>query len=518
MENRPLRVLVADDEFPLREELKSLSWDAFGAVLIGEAKNGEEALQFCHDYLPDVVITDITMPSMDGITLLREIKKRFPLMQVILLTCHSDFVYAREALQLGALDYFLKVTLDENDLAMALHKARLSIERERSHQKDAKDKMRWVHSKALGRLLKKESFDPDAVMQQLFAVWPKLALPFRFARLQVDANASEHIFVNQEINSALIQLEQVTPGTFTWVPLGSKEYLLFVHDDSASVETFVDFMEMVLSVLRDALAKQLPFIAEEVVIDGAISDEVRTPDQFVDALAMARAWEHTSFYEADKHGKVYVGQPPAPAHLTEAVVTELTDKMRGVNWNQERLVAFFRGPFTALCTERRFDPGQLRQLVSNWTIEWRQENGRNGTELLLHRIAQANSFYQIVSDLIHYAEERSGKKERYRTEVNDALKLIKHNLAAGLTLSGIAGQVGLSAHYLGRLFREELGESFNGYVTRSRLEFALELLKTTNLKVYEVAERVGIPSYRYFSVMFRNWTGFSPTDYKKNLR
>src|SRR5690606_35977463 len=117
MATQTLSVIIVDDELPLREELRSFPWEAHGAALAGEAENGEEALQLCYQHEPNVVVTDITMPVMDGLALFREIRTHFPATQVILLTCHSDFQYAREALRLGALDYFVKVTLDEDDLA-----------------------------------------------------------------------------------------------------------------------------------------------------------------------------------------------------------------------------------------------------------------------------------------------------------------------------------------------------------------------------------------------------------------
>ncbi|MBW7461275.1 AraC family transcriptional regulator, partial [Paenibacillus sepulcri] len=102
-----------------------------------------------------------------------------------------------------------------------------------------------------------------------------------------------------------------------------------------------------------------------------------------------------------------------------------------------------------------------------------------------------------------------------RKEVLLAMELMARDLAEPLTLTSVAAEVGLSSFYLSRLFKEETGEAFNDYLTRLRIDQAIRLLKTTTLKVYEVAERVGIPSYRYFSVVFRGITGVSPTEFKK---
>lgn len=257
----PVRVLIIDDELPLRQELRSMPWSIFGAELVGEAENGEEALELCIALVPDLVISDITMPIMDGMELFRSVKKRFPHIQFVLLTCHSDFHYAQEALKLGALDYFTKLSFDEEDMKTAIEKARAAIRRE-------------------------------------------------------------------------VDLKQ---------------------------------------------------------------------------------------------------------------------------YEQER----------------------IRRELANAP--------KSGT-----------------------SDER-----KIRKEVQLAQKIIEAKLGEPITLTSVSEEVGLSSYYLSRLFREETRESFNDYVTRLRMEKAVNLLQNTQLKVYEVAEQVGIPSYRYFSQLFRNWTGVAPTDYKK---
>ncbi|OPH50116.1 hypothetical protein BC351_36360 [Paenibacillus ferrarius] len=257
----PISVLIIDDELPLRQELRSMPWPSFGAELVGEAENGEEALELCKALEPDLVISDITMPIMDGLELFRIVKKNFPLIQFVLLTCHSDFHYAQEALKLGALDYFTKLSFDEGDMKTAIEKARAAIRRE----------------------------------------------------------------------------------------------------------------------------------------------------------------------------------------------TDLRD------YEQER-------------THRELSNSQ-----------------QTGT-----------------------SDDR-----KIRKEVKLAQQIIVNKLGDPITLTSVADEVGLSSYYLSRLFREESGESFNDYITRLRMEKAVSLLQNTQLKVYEVAEQVGIPSYRYFSQLFRNWTGVAPTDYKK---
>nr|WP_275690986.1 helix-turn-helix transcriptional regulator [Paenibacillus aceris] len=142
-------------------------------------------------------------------------------------------------------------------------------------------------------------------------------------------------------------------------------------------------------------------------------------------------------------------------------------------------------------------------------------------------IEKARAAIRRETDLRDYEQERTRRElanpqksvtsdeRKIRKEVQLAQRIIVSKLGDPITLTSVADEVGLSSYYLSRLFREETGESFNDYVTRLRMEKAVNLLQNTQLKVYEVAEQVGIPSYRYFSQLFRNWTGVAPTDYKK---
>lgn len=116
-------VFIVDDELLSRQSLKTgISWEDYGYRLCGEASNGERALALISSLHPDVIITDIKMPVMDGLELLRHLKKCDEPAKVIVLSCYDEFDYVREAMRLGAIDYLLKHTYEEGDLAALLHK------------------------------------------------------------------------------------------------------------------------------------------------------------------------------------------------------------------------------------------------------------------------------------------------------------------------------------------------------------------------------------------------------------
>jgi len=134
-----MNVLVVDDEIPIREKLKAFPWHEYEFKLVGEAKNGKEAYEKCQAGMVDIVITDIGMPIMDGLELIRLLKESKPHIQCVLLTCHSDFEYARQAISLGACDYLVKGMYRDKEMLNALEKARTMVDKERKINQTAQD-------------------------------------------------------------------------------------------------------------------------------------------------------------------------------------------------------------------------------------------------------------------------------------------------------------------------------------------------------------------------------------------
>jgi two-component system response regulator YesN len=122
--------MVVEDELPAREILRAFPWETYSCVLAAEAGHGEEALALIGEVKPDIIITDVMMPVLDGLSLVRALKRDYPSIRIILLTCYGDYPYVREALQLGVVDYMLKGIYREEELGRALLKADSQMEKD----------------------------------------------------------------------------------------------------------------------------------------------------------------------------------------------------------------------------------------------------------------------------------------------------------------------------------------------------------------------------------------------------
>ena len=507
----PLSVLIVDDEIPLRQELRTFPWKDYDAVLIGEASNGLEALQICGDCTPDVVITDITMPVMDGITLIRELRKRYSSVQIILLTCHSDFHYVQEALRLGALEYILKVSMEEHELKQALDKVRTAIVRERIAQDNEKREQRLLQAALIGNLLHGQELDSYD--------WHPIVLngkdPVLLVRLILDAPHSTYLTVKQQIHQTLTDMERSYSKWLTWLTIREKEYFVLIDADHPS-ETVLESLGKVMQALTELLKRDSSRFDYSGTVDVIVSKPFSTKEEIGLSLAYSTEWKEALFYESSLQSQVFMGQPLPLTDMTEKKAKEMNELLRKSCWSTSSLRDCLSGEFIRWCLTNRIQPEQLKERMLNWQVEWLkvQEGAELDGSSIAHLMGSRN-LTQMVACINRDIATLELKRTRSRIEIRSAIQWIKDHLQEPISLHLIAEQVGLSSHYVSRLFREETGSSVNQYITRLRMERAVELLKHTNKKVYEIAKDVGIPSYRYFTVTFRNWTGVSPTDYKR---
>ncbi|NGP44603.1 helix-turn-helix domain-containing protein [Bacillaceae bacterium SIJ1] len=503
-----LSVLVVDDELPIREDLINFDWERCGAVLVGDVSDGMKALSFCEGYKPDIVITDITMPVLDGLKLTKALKEKYPETQVILLTCHSDFDYAQKAIKLGALDYLVKVTLEDEALEQVILKAREKIEKEKKYQDYSYEEQKWRESQ---RLLQWINSQEDNDFQQLNL---ELRFPLRMVRLHLHTNQNNRIFVNREVQRVLSVLERSAQHCFIWIPIEVSEYVLFFFQrDAIALENVYANIHSFIDRINHGIERNLPFLFDDVDSFVAVSDVLNFSESIKKAFDQLALWQSKRFYFYES--RICAGNPPEFTTLTKQRLQLIERKFSQNKHQLEKLISFFENDFACWANEHLIYPYQLKDLVLQWVVK--DENIYEVKESigLAERIFQASTLSELLSELIFVIQTIQPNKVSYRYEIKQAIALINEQISQPITLASIAEEVGLSPHYISRLFREEVGISFHAFLTQVRMEAAIQLLQTTNLKVYEIAERVGIPSYRYFSAVFRKWTGMTPTDYKK---
>ncbi|WP_020619651.1 response regulator [Paenibacillus daejeonensis] len=514
MNSRALRIVIADDELPLREELRLLPWADYHASLVGEASNGQEALELCSSQQPDVLITDITMPVMDGITLVRELKVYSPQTQIILLTCHSDFHYVQDALRLGALAYILKVSLDDGELCEALDKAREAITAATLTRRSIRSEQSSRLAALLTRLLQGEPLDHTD-----WQAFPLEAGPYRVVQLCLLTEEAPALTVRESLEQWLVQDEHPPRGSTAWAAVSETEIYGVIHEEASPDLWLEDTLPDIVAKLRHQLQLRHPADSGFPAICAVVSEPLASPGMLTAALEVCKQWRLALFYDGADEQTVHRGSPRPLQPLSEPLARELQELLRTAGPTPDHRCACLSGEFQRRCDEARPEPSQLKQQLVMWHMDWlrqQEASAESIDSLSLTALMDAKTLVQLIRLLIQSILRADQARQRCRLEVREAMAYIREQLHEPLTLPSIAAHVGLSTHHLSRLFREETGSTVGETLTRLRMEKAAELLTQTNLKVYEVADRVGIPSYRYFTQLFRKWTGVPPTDYKRH--
>lgn len=507
MKSDILSVLVVDDELPIRQELAMFDWGACGAGMVGQASNGEEALEFCCEYVPDVVVTDITMPKMDGITLIHRLNEQFPRIKVIILTCHSDFNYARDALQMGAVDYIVKVMLRDEDLARALGKAHDAIEREQLYRMSAKEKRRKELTRLFVQADKMQEGAPEVLSRSSEASEWKLDYPLGLVYLYVGSKPSNRIFIDQEISTYL----DACDGEYDWFPAAAGIYCLLFNNCTRGEEELCKIVAALVTALYKHLDDNLSFVNGRVAIHSALAGIVSNSGDFAQALEQKDMWADACFYQNEE--AVMSGNCPAFTLADKETKQRIRQSLSEIIHSGGDIWAFIQEHIKDWAANKRILPMDLKTLSLEILNDTGEKNPHNESATL--RVFHAQNLEELTEVLAKELGGNCSKTGSYRVEIRMAMRIIAESFDQPLSLSFIAEKVGLSSNYFSRLFSEEVGESYNDHITRIRMEKAIEMLQHTNLKVYEVAEKVGIPNYRYFTSIFRNWTGVAPKDYKR---
>jgi len=482
------RVLLVDDEAPFVESLASLPWDAHGCGLVGTAFNGEEALAKCDALMPDIIITDIAMPLMDGITLMEQVLRRHPDMQFILLTVHKSFDYALQAIQAGALDYIVKDMHLRSNLPLSLDKAVKRLSLLRGHTSPA--------------------VRPD-ILRLDAGTEPRLHLPLlapvlgRFggtlATLRLFPPLSNEDALEAFIRSACKGLLPHA-GCVQW---GAACFELLLPSDSAPCQ------DVLRSVRRAA-------------------DSLLSPGQALSA-AYAPLGPAAEAYPAAHEANVaaldlmfYHPQPcavPADgrrcAALPKALADAWIDTLSGLRANIDDIAAYITGPLADLARAEQFAPTALKQAYLRMLHGYEMHYAESAQLDARKAIVEAQSLDALTRSLLGGIRAVVPGGNAYSYIVSAALKYLGEHFAnPTLQLSDVADSVCISPGHLSRRLKEETGKSFQELLMQLRMETATRLLRHTPDKVYAVAEKVGYQNYRTFVNAFVHYYGVRPKAFR----
>lgn len=515
------KVLLVDDERIIVEGIsQTVDWNAYDTELIGTARNGLEAMSFIENNMPDIVISDIKMPGMNGLQLVEKVNELYPQIAFILLSGFSEFDYARTAMQFGVKHYLLK-PCNENSITDAL--SEVIEELEKQHSQEA---FMLNIQKELSKVMPhaKEQFLKELVTNKMYGQrdWDDYGRLFsitieneqvQLLLFQIEGKYEfEHMFAIKNIAQDVLGKATLLLSTTI-----GKHVLLLIKAMHESEPLFTRLKEV----------KQTFMSYYRLDITMAVSEA----GHIKDARKMYRETLECLNYQ------FYLGEGSI---ITKSDIERSDDNLlKPFFYDEEPLCmhvksgdwAFVQaelGNYFIMLADSRMDTHLSKSYVIPLYISIVRQGKPEEINDYLKKIADFDQFgtlRMIEQFVTENAQEiclnnYTTHTKKHSCIIDKMIKVIQDHIAnPDLSLNWVASEIlYMNADYLGKLFKKETGDKFSNFVVRLRMEQAMgEIEKTGDVKVFELAEKFGFgDNPQYFSQVFKKYTGFTPSEYKRS--
>ena len=522
-------LLVDDEEDVIQIIMKKIDWESMGFCVVGYAHNGVEALEMAEELQPDVVMTDIKMPYMDGLTLSRKLKELYRTVKIIIFSGFDEFEYAKEAIQIEVEEYILK-PIDAGNLKEVFGRIREKIDREIDEKRNV-DKLREYYMESLPIL--QENFYTSLIDGRI----PEGEIEKYLADYQISLIGPYYVVsilhisttdIPQNMNSFLLGVSVKKLAEEHMEGEWKSRILMYLGDiliitqleEQDQITVFTDFMDQLCRLAKHVceatvtagigyVCNNLPDIrlswqgARSAVSYRVLYGNARAiniaeidPMENVD-----ERWEEQEIQKILK--KIRMGS-------SEELETEINHCIRRFVQNgttMQKYQIFIMGLLT-----------EIFRFCNNNQLDSAEFYGEKGE--LFERCMQMESPEELEKWLLKICEKlrQTVQQERQastRSFVSKAIEYVQeHYSDRNITIESICRELGVSAAYFSTVFKKETGKTFIGFLTDYRMEKAVELLMTTGDKTYIIAEKVGYADPNYFSYAFKKQYSMSPSKYR----
>ena len=511
-----INVLVADDELLVRIGLRTtIEWEKNGFTIVGEAKNGKEAIELFEKFDADILITDIRMPVYDGLEVIKQLKEKKKDLKSIILTHYDDFSYAQKAINLGASEFILKNNLTSDNLLMILKKLSDELKPERQKKSDSagdSDQLYYILEKAILSNISKIEYkglshiiEDNSVYPHFFIAYGKISYS---DDLDIDLNNTEflknlsNVFVSKDnVKQAMMMVE---------------DHLVYLYNIDFKTEDYKREQGEITNILKRNI-KQFFDLDMYFGVSSVGNNFADIPRLVTEGK---KACERC-FFSDDK----VILYDPALENIRDDNVSIKPDVIRRY---------LHKGDIDSLCgyIEERFDkiyPTFNKMGVRKLFIDFislaqiiHQEkfseevvvNDEKFKYIYFDKLADFRAIKKYVKDIYRFVAGKTEDKS-YSYYINKSIQYVQDNYERNITLDEVAEHSQISKSYFSLLFKQETGINFSAFLTNYRIEKCKEYMKESHYKIYEIAERVGFDNPYYFSKVFKEKVGISCKEYQK---
>lgn len=518
------KIVIADDETAIRRGMSNfIDWASLGFEVAADFEDGGEVIEYLKENRVDVVLTDIRMITVSGLEVAEYVQQNCPDTFVVIISSYREFEYARKAVQYNV-EYYLTKPIEIEEVTKVFEgiREKLSIkEQEAAEETGAGEGLEqmlpelqnhFFASLLLGVPLNPEDLQKKLVMLNL-PVDPEGYYAVIHLKLQGGIPGKQ----NETLLSGTNFIRNIFGDTdaffFAVVSLSPEEHRVVAYSrDAAGAVEFRKSLEEYVDVNLGSVQKLLGVGIQAEIEDvyqsiygfeqrkyflqtetrNLTEDPLENAEEYDDVLQQYRLLmdliDSGEFQELDK------------------VLDHIFFSYR--NLPAEQLKHFALNMFTLLSNK-------YRKMGSD---EWELIN-RKLEQKRFYDITAKNEIMNACREILHETRESFETKhsDTARTAVSHALEYMKQHYSEALSLSGVAERYYLNPSYFSRIFKENTGETFTDSLIAIRMEEAMKLLRKGELKVYEISEKVGYASEKYFFRVFKQYTGMSPAEYQRSV-
>lgn len=539
-----IRIMLVDDEEEVRKSIgKKIAWEELGFFLAGDAENGEEAFELMDTVEPDVVMTDIRMPYMDGLTLAEKLKRQYPSVKVVIFSGYDEFEYAKQAIHLNVIEYILK-PVNVEELTASLLKIKEKMLEEMEEKRDmATLRERFTMSLPLvrehflydlvhGRLHEKP--DENRILELLSYYdiplkdaegWCALLIAIDGPEMEEEKPALPFHREQELMYISVKQLvEEALSGNFCFSAFRTSDCMgvIAAMDHKNGMRKLLVLLE---SICRDC--RKILKLKVSIGVGGLKKEckEIKNSyEESKDALGYRLIMGTGKVIYINDVEPVQKIGPDFDSKLETALLTSVKfGSVSEITDNIKQIVTYFES--------RKLHSSQhqiqviyimnlMMHLMQKYELGQECIFGKNNDFIeLLSQLSNGEKLGQWLLKVCLRIHENIHEERVYTAKklVEKAKKYIEENYSnKELSVDMVCQELHISSAYFSTIFKKETGQSYVAYVTDLRLNRATELLNETEDKSYVIAARVGYAEPNYFSYVFKKKYGVAPSKYREN--
>lgn len=531
------KVVVIDDKPLIRRSLiETIQWDALGCEIGGEAENGLEAKEVIRKVQPHLIISDIKMPGLDGLSLTEYVKQYLPDTKVIIITGYQEFEYAKKAIQLGVCDLVLK-PIDNGAMEDIIQKAINSIReqlKKEHYQKQLLEEndrykikidrsLRALQSQFLLEIIKGRRV-PDRIEGEEIV---NLHLAdMNFSVILARIRSSDQQVVRGVVNGAVKLMEHFKEACdMGFVDLMINQDLVFVafHRPGKSAREHRVQMKRCLYAMNDRLLKEQGSLCC-FAVSRITNDVAKIEECFKDMVEILNQNYFTAEENILFQSSCTLSVSPDTGYLLKELNQFYTDLEQMEDGERDQKILDMVGK---IVQETKGDEFRIKCMLSeicitllrHYSEKFHKGDLKRNTNKVMEEINGLVDIRDAREYLVDFIREirKNLQAENRLTHplAQGTMDYIRQNYKQNITLTQVADTLCVNSSYLSRLLKKETGENFVDLLAGFRIDIAKRLLDEPGSKVLDVCERVGYSDYAYFYQVFKRVEKISPSEYKK---